>query len=175
MTLEDEGPVDDFGPTLATLAYLYPAFFTVFALLLLALVPAGRRVARQCLLAPSSILVYVLFAGGAAVSYLTPQENLGYAIGWLAVLVASVTQFEVEDRGPQPWMWTAFLVIGFAAGLLFGVEFIAEDLPEPVVALPSTVWSWLVVLANVAILGWGLRGLWREHSRHFAGATGATA
>lgn len=43
----------------------------------------------------------MLFFGGVAVSYLLGREGLGYAISWVAVLIASITQFEVEDRGPQ--------------------------------------------------------------------------
>lgn len=50
-------PVEDFGPTLAVLVNLHPAFLTVLALALLTIVPSGRRIARQCLLAPSSIVV----------------------------------------------------------------------------------------------------------------------
>ncbi|MFJ8746497.1 hypothetical protein ACIRL2_45020 [Embleya sp. NPDC127516] len=161
--LTTDGPVEDFWGTVAGLLLVFPAVWTATTLIAMFVFRPTRRMAREILSSPVGVTVFVLGALRVALLYGTDRVVLSYTIGWTAVILASVTQFQVQDRGPQPWLGITFLVVGYILGSYVAV---AEDVKADR-ALPDDVLDWIVAVLNLALVCWAARRLWHRH-RHSA-------
>lgn len=155
-----QGPIEDFGPTVMTMVLIYPALFTFITLIVLFLHPRTRWIAWSCLVAPSSFVVYTMLAASTLLIYLTDLVIIGYVLGWFALLIAAITEFEIQDRGPQPWMGILFLALGYVIGLLFGVEVVAAHEKVGGFHLPDSVLSWLAAVLSLGIVLRFIRARW---------------
>lgn len=160
------GSVDDFWPTVLVLTVLYPGLFTAAVLCLMLVVKRTRRLAFGALTCPSGLLALALFGAGAALAYGVGQTVIGYTVAWAGAAVASVTQFEIEERGPQPWLGFPFLAIAFMVGLSIPVSAIAaDDQPSPA---PESALGWVVLALNGLLLGAAAVRHWRRHQQPLA-------
>lgn len=155
------GPIEDFGPVAFVLTLLYPVGFTLVTLVVMALLPPTRRLARGLLLGRDAWVLYATLAIGAVLIYVVDQYWAGVVISWLGVAWAAFTQLGVEDSGPQPWLGLAFLLIGYVLGLYFGLNFVAED-GDASFSLPNTALGWTSTVLGACIAGWGMVQHWQN-------------
>lgn len=165
--LTTDGPVEDFWGTVAVLLLVFPAVWTAMILIAMFVLRPTRRMAGEILSSPIGVTVFVLVALAVVLQYGTDRIVLSYVVGWLGVTLASVTQFQVQDRGPQPWLGITFLAVGYILGSYVSVAAVAED-TEANRALPDNALGWIVAVLNLALACWAARQLWRRHRRFAA-------
>ncbi|MQA64071.1 MAG: hypothetical protein GEU86_22005 [Actinophytocola sp.] len=153
------GPVEGFLPTVAAATVIYPATFSGLLLIVLALLPATARFARAALTDPVTIVTFAIFAAGL-IAYAVGELVLGQALVWVALIVAAMTQFRVEDRGRQPLLGLTFLTVGYLIGLVIPVSAIAAD-EQFAFTLPNSVPGWTAAANLALVLFTGYR-LWRR-------------
>ncbi|SFA83898.1 hypothetical protein SAMN05216266_101756 [Amycolatopsis marina] len=144
------GPVEDFLPTLVAATVIYPATFSGLLLITLALLPATTRFARAAFTDPVSLATFAVFAAGL-IAYAMGSLVAGQVLAWVAVIVASITQFRVEDRGKQPLLGLTFLIFGYLVGLCVPVTAIAANEPFAL-TLPASMPGWTAAAANLGLV-----------------------
>lgn len=147
--LTDQGPIEQFWPTMAAKTLVFPMVFTVLAMLVL-LFTRLRPTIVSCLKDPSTIAIAVVFLVGLVLSAIPSTTMIGWILGWLAFVLAAITQLRLEDRGPQPWLGAGFIVFAYTMSLFTPIGAVAGT-SGLAFSLPSSIVGWIGAVINLAL------------------------
>jgi len=145
----DQGPIERFWPTMAAKTLVFPMVFTVLAMLML-LFTRLRPTIVSCLKDPSTMAIAAVFLVGLVLSAIPATIVTGWILGWLAFVLAAITQLRLEDRGPQPWLGAGFIVFAYAMSLFTPIGAVAGS-SGLAFSLPGSVVGWIGAVINLAL------------------------
>lgn len=129
-----------------------------FALLLAMIAMwATRRSAFDALRRPSSLAAIAVTAAGLLIGQASQEVAVQVVAGVVAlvgVVIASVTQLSIMNRGAQPWLGFVFLAGNYVYGYLTA--------PDGHSALPVGAIGWVIAVAAAAYTFKEARGHWRD-------------